>query len=1418
MTLSRRLFGIVVSIAMAVSLQIPGLAFAEGDSAGSAAQPAGDAGSATIQLQAVTPNGIGDMSLAAWDGTTSTEWTNGSGTAEDPYLIESAENLAYLRDQVNAGTKYTDTYFKQTVDIDLNDSSWIPIGTYESYSKTYPFGGHYDGGGNVISGLNVNRANYAGLFGYVIGTSASPATLSGIVVEGKVAGTGTGTSNYVGAISAYCQYATITNCGNNASVTSAGQCVGGVVGNLLTSDVDGCYNHGSVISAYETTSAGGFAGGIVSRLTSNVVNITNCYNTGTITSTYDAGGIAGNATQSTTNVRTVQNCFNAGNIVGETSSATRECRLGGIIGGYDGSNSNYKAKTVLSNCWSLLGSPAKSVIGWPDSYETYTTVNDCGAKNAEGMKSAAFVASLGDKYIAGSSYPALYWEAPDGIPEITGQPESAAYVKDVTATALSVVARGDAANGDLAYQWYKAASEDLSDEAAISGATGAAYVPPTDTIGDFYYYCAVNNNVKALDGSGPFLVKSDVAHVQVWSGASAVAPAITSQPADISSVGQGSTSGNELSVAAEFAGADETADNCALSYQWQKADSAEGDFADVEGATEASYAAPTSEIGTTYYRVIVTNTRERQSSASATSNVVSVTVAGYTIDSYDKLKEFAAAVDAGDDFSGRTVTLAADIDVASDYNPAGDYSTNTYTNPPHYFAGEFDGAGHTVTFNNVNTSIQYFGIVAAAGAGASFHDIVVKGSIASSSTSVAGVVGYAGGAVSFERVGNEASISSTGAASGSNPSNAGGILGNAPLTTPVITFTDCYNKGDITGSGRGIGGLVGQAKASISSCYNTGSISSTGSYSSNAYPDCVGGLHGGGSAPTVKNSYSTGTVSTPNAASGNVKSGALSGYASTMTGPSENDVCFYLDTSNPRGRAGANQLAGFISKTEAEFKDESSDAGVLKLLANDAYAEKWVAGSALDPAQSSPTLYWEVPEPVKYKVTFVDEDGAKELKAPAEYVEGTKAADVERPDNPTKTVDPDDGYSYAFSDWVNAATGENGVADVAADATYKASYAKTAKEYDITYDLDGGEQSDPANPSTYTVETDDFTLLAPSKEGHSFEGWTGTDLGEAVPEVTIAKGSLGNRSYTATWKKNSYDVTFDSDGGSAVDAQTVEHGGTASKPADPTKDGFDFVEWQKDGSTFDFATAITGATELKAVWKEKEQSPSEAPASQPSADAGSSTPPKSDTAEPAQSTASATAAPAKVSTVAPALKASKVANTSIKLVWGKVAGASKYVLYGNKCSTKNKIKKIATVNGTSYRVVKAAGKKLKKGTYYKFQVYAYDSNGKVIGKTLLTHVATTGGKYCNAKKVTTKAKKSNVSLKAGKSFKLGAKQVREKSSLKLSNHVGLRYATSNKTIATVSKAGTIKARKAGTCYVYAVAQNGVYAKVKVTVK
>ena len=182
------------------------------------------------------------------------------------------------------------------------------------------------------------------------------------------------------------------------------------------------------------------------------------------------------------------------------------------------------------------------------------------------------------------------------------------------------------------------------------------------------------------------------------------------------------------------------------------------------------------------------------------------------------------------------------------------------------------------------------------------------------------------------------------------------------------------------------------------------------------------------------------------------------------------------------------------------------------------------------------------------------------------------------------------------------------------------------------------------------------------------------------------------------------------------------------------------------------------------------------------------------------------------------LKASKASKSSIKLNWKKAPGAVRFVIYGNKCGKANRYVKQGQTNATSITFKKVSGAKVKKGTYYKFIVVAYNSKGNVVSTSKTVHVATAGGKVGNAKALTVNAKKNKVNLKLKKTFKLKAKAKPASKKLKVKKHRAILFESSNSKVATVNKKGVIKAVGKGTCYVYAYAQNGVCKIIKVTVK
>lgn len=177
----------------------------------------------------------------------------------------------------------------------------------------------------------------------------------------------------------------------------------------------------------------------------------------------------------------------------------------------------------------------------------------------------------------------------------------------------------------------------------------------------------------------------------------------------------------------------------------------------------------------------------------------------------------------------------------------------------------------------------------------------------------------------------------------------------------------------------------------------------------------------------------------------------------------------------------------------------------------------------------------------------------------------------------------------------------------------------------------------------------------------------------------------------------------------------------------------------------------------------------------------------------------------------------KGTGTRIDLTWDKVKGATGYDVYWSYCNGKNNFNKLANVPKSQ----KYADKNLNNKREYKYFTVAYKMSGgkKVyLGRTNTVHVAMPQASKTNVLKVT--VNKTKVNLAKGKTFKITKKVKLENPKKKALNHLTKkeRFITSNAKVATVSSAGVIKAVRKGTCTVYVMSENGVCAKIKVTVK
>ena len=172
-----------------------------------------------------------------------------------------------------------------------------------------------------------------------------------------------------------------------------------------------------------------------------------------------------------------------------------------------------------------------------------------------------------------------------------------------------------------------------------------------------------------------------------------------------------------------------------------------------------------------------------------------------------------------------------------------------------------------------------------------------------------------------------------------------------------------------------------------------------------------------------------------------------------------------------------------------------------------------------------------------------------------------------------KAIEPDvpSRQGYQFTDWYLDDTKYDFNTAVTGNMTLTAKW--TANSYTITFDTNGGSAIDPI---TQGYDTTINAPAAPSKTGYTFMGWE--------PEIP-ATMPAEDMTITAKWRINQYTVTFDTDGGSEVAPITQNYGTDITAPADPTREGYTFIGWDKEIPT----TMPAGDMTITAKWKDSEK-------------------------------------------------------------------------------------------------------------------------------------------------------------------------------------------------------------------------------------
>ena len=363
-----------------------------------------------------------------------------------------------------------------------------------------------------------------------------------------------------------------------------------------------------------------------------------------------------------------------------------------------------------------------------------------------------------------------------------------------------------------------------------------------------------------------------------------------------------------------------------------------------------------------------------------------------------------------------------------------------------------------------------------------------------------------------------------------------------------------------------------------------------------------------------------------------------------------------------------------------------------------------------------------------YTVSFDSNGGSSVAAQSVDY--NTTAS---KPADPSKT-------GYTFADWFTDKDGKTAYdfsSKVTGDITL---YAKwNINSYKVSFESNGGSS---VAAQSVAYNTTASKPADPSKTGYTFADWF-TDK-DCTKAYDFSSKVTGNITLYAKWNINSYKVSFESNGGSSVAAQSVTYNTAASKPTDPSKTGYNFAGWFTDQdckTAYDFSSKVTGDITLYAKWiKIPDQS--------------SNTPKKY-----------------KVTLNA----------TSIPLQKGKSTTAVKATLTKGDSITKwaSSNKKVATVDKNGKITAKKTGTATITVTTKK-------------GATASVKVKVQKGKVTTKKLTVTNVTNKKLTLKKGKTFTIKTSVTPITSPDKIS------YASSNKKIVTVDKKGKLKAVKKGT--------------------
>ena len=295
----------------------------------------------------------------------------GKGTEAEPFVLKTAEHLAWFRDYVNEGhpsacAKIADDVkeidmsticHKADTEKQVAELSWTPIGNFGN-----KYQGTFDGNGKTISNLYINAtSDNTGFFGYAEKGSIKNITFNNAKVNSS--------GDYTGILAGDAGYCMIENIKTlaNCSVIGKGR-VGGIAGYAL-GNISNCENH-AMVNGTSTV------GGIIGCYRSSANSITSCANYGAVTGTNSqvggmVGFLASGTIQNSANYGNIMGTYSVGNLIGYAD----KCNLNNVLGtGNVTATSNTKRVGLLVGFINRSSSTASGILAYNSS--TKLTINE----------------------------------------------------------------------------------------------------------------------------------------------------------------------------------------------------------------------------------------------------------------------------------------------------------------------------------------------------------------------------------------------------------------------------------------------------------------------------------------------------------------------------------------------------------------------------------------------------------------------------------------------------------------------------------------------------------------------------------------------------------------------------------------------------------------------------------------------------------------------------------------------------------------------------------------------------------------------------------------------------------------------------------------------------------------------------------